>query len=616
MIMSAKQKTLWLSFLPWAILGSLAVLAPIMFLVAYGGITQEKENMSRLLVEKGAALIRSFEAGARAGMMDMGWGGRQVQRLLMETARQPDILYLVITDDNGMILAHSDPSHIGEKLDRVLPPVSPENSKQVRSHIRSESSGSVFEVYRQFMPLPGGMSGHGPLGLERRGMGWGHEPETGAPQGGGGPNCLEERDWCSSYGNLRENRDGATHFIFVGLDMKAVESAAAQATHRTLIMSIALLLVGFAGLISLFLAQGYKVTKRSLARVQDFSDQVVGNMPMGLAASDETGRIAVFNEAAAAILGKTDHTILGEEASSILPPELWKITSRLDKEGEILEEDIECSAGQSACLPLQVSGAALRGEGGRFSGYVLIFRDLTEVRRLQQEVERSRRLASVGSLAAGVAHEIRNPLSSIKGFATYFKERYKNHAQDRETAEVMIQEVERMDRVIGQLLEFARPSTLNIRPHSVPELIRHSLKLIQEDARAKGVEIHTQVPPEMPLIRMDGDRMAQVLLNLYLNGLQATNTGGILDVGVTLNHDANQIKITVKDNGEGIDPANKEHIFDPYFTTKSNGTGLGLAIVHKILDAHAGRIEVESTPGKGTSISIFLPIQVEDHAHA
>jgi two-component system sensor histidine kinase HydH len=609
--MSAKQKTLWLSLLPWAILGSLAVLAPIMFLVAYGGINKERENMSRLLVEKGAALIRSFEAGARAGMMNMGWGGRQVQRLLVETARQPDILYLVITDDRGTILAHSDPNRLGEKFDGILPPASLEASKQVHSQVRIKGGDSVFEVYRRFMPLPGGMQEHGPLW--RRGMGMGEQEPA---WGGGGMGCFGETDWCRSYFNRGDGQKEAIHFIFVGLDMRALESATTQATHRTLLMSIALLLVGIAGMISLFLAQGYKMTKRSLARVQAFSDQVVGKMPMGLVASDESGRLAVFNESAEAIFRKTAQSMLGQEAASALPSELWGIASRLDKGVEVIEEDIECKVDQSNYLPLRVNGAALKGESDLFSGYVFIFRDLTEVRRLQQEVERSRRLASLGSLAAGVAHEIRNPLSSIKGFATYFKERYKNHSPDRETAEVMIQEVERMDRVIGQLLEFARPSTLNIRLHPLPELIRHSLKLIQEDAQAKGVEILTNVPSEIPLIPMDADRMAQVLLNLYLNALQAMNNGGIMEVKVVIDEDNSQAKITVRDNGEGIDPAYKERIFDPYFTTKSNGTGLGLAIVHKILEAHEGKIEVESILGQGTAVTVFLPIQTGNHDHA
>jgi two-component system sensor histidine kinase HydH len=380
-------------------------------------------------------------------------------------------------------------------------------------------------------------------------------------------------------------------------------------------MSIAILLVGFAGMVSLFLAQGYKVTKRALAKVQAFSDQAVSKMPMGLVATDEKGRVTVFNEAAESILDKPTPTIVGEDGATVLPPELWDITSRIDAGDEIMEEELDCRVDHNGSLPLLVSAAAIREESGLFLGYVFIFRDLTEVRRLQQEVERSRRLASVGSLAAGVAHEIRNPLSSIKGFATYFKDRYKNHPQDRETAEVMIQEVERMDRVISHLLEFARPSTLNMRLHPLPDLIRHSLKLIQEDARAKGIEIHTYIPSDLPDIAMDPDKMAQVLLNLYLNALQAMDHGGTMEVKALMDQANHQAKIMVRDNGEGIDPAHKERIFDPYFTTKPSGTGLGLAIVHKIIEAHGGMVEIDSVKGQGTTVTVLLPVNARNHDH-
>jgi two-component system, NtrC family, sensor histidine kinase HydH len=245
---------------------------------------------------------------------------------------------------------------------------------------------------------------------------------------------------------------------------------------------------------------------------------------------------------------------------------------------------------------------------------VLIFRDLTEVRRLQKEVERSRRLASVGSLAAGVAHEIRNPLSSIKGFATYFRERYKDRPGDQETAEVMISEVERLDRVISQLLEFARPSGLNIRPSDVGELIRRSLRLIEGDARGKGVEIRTEIDPVLPPLPMDADRINQALLNLYINAIQAMDGGGVLTIKAGVNGNAESLKIRISDTGRGIDAYDREHIFDPYFTTKSSGTGLGLAIVHKIVEAHDGAIDVESEPGRGTTMTLILPMHSERKA--
>ena len=584
------KRHLWLSLSPWAILGSLAVLAPIVFFLATSSIREDKENMTRLLVEKGAALIRSFEAGARTGMMGMGWGGMQLQRLLVETARQPDILYLVVTDENGEVVAHSDSEQIGENHQSATAVSSLAESEKVEWHqVQMERGTFAFEVYKRFKPIRG-MGGRGRM--RHRGM-------------MRGPGF--RRDWADRPFESDGGETGQALYIFVGLDMSAMESARAEAKRHTVAIAIGVLLIGLAVMVSLFLAQGYKLARRALAKVRAFSDQVVENLPMGLVATDENGRVAAYNQTAEAILGGPSQAVLGEPASGVLPLELWQLTDRLDTKGTVVEEELECQTDRGSTLPLRVSAAGLLGEDSSFLGYVFIFRDLMEVRRLQQEVERTKRLASLGSLAAGVAHEIRNPLSSVKGFATYFRDRLKDNPDDKDTATTMIQEVERLDRVIGHLLEFARPSTLNVRPVRVADLVQHSLKLIEGDARSKSIEVKSEVPSDLPDIPLDPDRMSQVLLNLYLNSLQAMEAAGVLEIKVFRDQTNKLTTINVVDNGQGIDPADQERIFDPYFTTKSDGTGLGLAIVHKIIDAHGGSIKVKSSSGLGTTITLILP---------
>jgi two-component system sensor histidine kinase HydH len=595
---NAHKKNLWLSLSPWAVLGSLAVLAPIVFFLASSNIKEDRENMTRLLVEKGAALIRSFEAGARTGMMGMGWGGTQLQQLLVETAKQPDILYLVVTDEKGYAVAHSDPEQIGDQYrDAVL---SPQEVDTVQWHeVQVNGDNFAFEVYKRFKPVKGRpwqgrMHRHG---MMMRGPGFGRDSADRSLESG------------------RDGQNGPALYIFVGLDMSAMESARVEARRHTVAMSIGVLLIGLAVMVSLFLAQGYKLATRALAKIQAFSDQVVENLPMGLVATDENGKVAAFNQTAEAILGDASHKVLGEQAAGVLPPELWQLTELMATKRTIVEEELDCQTTRGSGLPLRVSAAGLHGEDNTFLGYVFIFRDLMEVRRLQQEVERTKRLASLGSLAAGVAHEIRNPLSSVKGFATYFRDKLKDNPQDRDTATTMIQEVERLDRVIGQLLEFARPSTLRIKPVRVADLVQHSLKLIDGDARAKEIEIKSEVPANLPDVPIDADRMSQVLLNLYLNSLQAMDAQGILEVKVTRDETRKLTTIIVADNGGGIDPADQEHIFDPYFTTKPDGTGLGLAIVHKIIDAHHGTVKVRSKPGLGTTITLILPDAEEEQDH-
>jgi two-component system sensor histidine kinase HydH len=560
--------------------------------LANKSIKKDKENMTRLMVEKGAALIRSFEAGARTGMMGMGWGGMQLQQLLVETAKQPDILYLVVTDEKGWIVAHSEPDRIGDKHQAASEVVLGKESEKLRWHqVRDEKNTMAFEVYKRFKPIKaipswGGMHHHG---MMRRGSGF----------------ARGQRE--RSTERFRDEQNRPPLYIFVGLDMSAMESARIEARRHTVAMALGALLIGLAVLASLFLAQGYKLASRALAKVRAFSDQVVENLPMGLVATDENGKVAAYNQTAEAILGISTSRVFAQSAAKVLPQDLWRLTERLENKGTVVEEELECQTASGNVVPLKVSGSVLHGADENFLGFVFIFRDLVEVRRLEQEVERSKRLASLGSLAAGVAHEIRNPLSSVKGFATYFRDKLKDSPQDRDTANTMIEEVERLDRVIGQLLEFARPSALKIKPVRITDLIQHSLKLIEGDARSKRIEVKVDIPPGLPDVSVDGDRISQVLLNLYLNGLQAMDGGGILEVTVSRDDSKKLTTITVADNGQGIETADQERIFDPYFTTKSDGTGLGLAIVHKILEAHGGSIKVRSRIDAGTTVTVTLP---------
>jgi two-component system sensor histidine kinase HydH len=283
-----------------------------------------------------------------------------------------------------------------------------------------------------------------------------------------------------------------------------------------------------------------------------------------------------------------------------------------EKKG-IIEKEIDCLLPEGKTIPLEVIATTLFEENGAFLGSVILFIDLTEIRHLKKEIARSQRLASLGNLAAGVAHEIRNPLSSIKGFATYFKERYRDNPLDGETADIMLQEVERLNRVITQLLDFARPVTLEKKPTAIRPLISQTLKMIAGQAEAKQIAIQADLP-DCPEVMIDADKIKQVFLNLFLNALEMMTAGGILQVKVRP-AEGNAVHITISDSGPGIDEKHLAHIFDPYFTTRPAGTGLGLSIVHKIIEAHDGEIRVESTPGAGATFTIRLPIMEKGGGH-
>ena len=590
MFTKSKNRKFWTGIPPWVLIGAAAVLLPIVAFITIENINRQREKSIHLLLEKGAALIRSFEAGTRTGMMGRQWGGFKLQQLLTETAQQPDIVYLMVTDETGIAIAHNSPEQIGRthgaELD--LKKVSDDKNLQWRQ-ITQPDGQNVFEVYRKFIPT----GPPGRMGMMRHHM----QMMDGRPQ----------RRWQEN-----ENTSNSAQIIFVGLDMSPIEEAHRADVRHAVIMGAILLLVGFAGFTLLFLMQSYRSTRASLSRIKAFSDNVVENVPIGLLALDHQGKIAAFNRGAEAILQLGAPQAIGQAAGHIIPVELLDEINHSKNQADVIEKEIECKLADGKIVPLEIGVSSLKDENDTFLGNVLLFKDLTEVRTLRREVARSQRLASVGRLAAGVAHEIRNPLSSIKGFATYFKERYPDRSEDQQTADIMIQEVDRLNRVVGQLLEFARPVSIKPKPVSLQTLLDDSIKLIKDQAAAKGISIQTQNNTQVAKVRIDPDRINQVLLNLYLNAIDSMEKGGELKVEINGDgHDRN-IVIQVSDTGHGISRENLSKIFEPYFTTKSTGTGLGLAIAHNIVEAMGGKITVASDTQVGTTFTIALP-NLEDN---
>lgn len=235
----------------------------------------------------------------------------------------------------------------------------------------------------------------------------------------------------------------------------------------------------------------------------------------------------------------------------------------------------------------------------------------SEVQRLENEMTKKEKLAAIGDLAACVAHEIRNPLSSIKGYATYFANSFPKDSADHKAVTIMIQEVERINRVVGELMGVSSPTNIQKQAVPVDGVIDSCLTMLQSDA--KQLNIHFHVVGRGKVIIMDPDRIKQAILNICLNAIEAIRDDKIYhqekqyDIIISIAEKEEDYIIYIKDNGPGIEKDVLRRIFDPYFTTKKDGTGLGLINVSKILEAHGGSIEVESEKGKGTLFKLYLP---------
>ncbi len=564
---SMRQQFSWRLISPWRIIAAAVVLVPLFAVMTMQSLHRQKTETTRLLLEKGEALIRSFEAGARTGA-GLHWDAFQLQKLLIETAQQPGIDYFIITDTTGLILADSDPYRVGDFYGTDLDLVHLAAATEIRwRQVANTEGADTFEVYRGFAPTPTPF----PIWQE------GHRSAARPP--------------------------GLV--IFVGMDMGPVLAARKTDEQHTIWMAVVLVFVGLSGIVSLLLAQGYKATRKSLSQAQAFSAHLMENMPMGLAAIDPQGLIVALNKTAAAVLSIPETTAMKRSAAAVLPPVCLEIIGNLQPGRDQIAVEASCHLRDGRTAPMEIIASRLRGPQGEFLGTVILFRDISDFRALQEEINRTKHLAALGSLAAGVAHEIRNPLSSIKGFATYFRERYGEIPEDRETAEIMIGEVERLNRVIGQLLEFARPTTLHPVRGSITAVLEEVLKMLAGETAARGIETRMEISP-LPEIPFDRDRMKQVFLNLFLNALEAMSRGGVLTVKAQ-EGGAKWVQIEIIDTGHGITANDLERIFDPYFTTKPSGTGLGLAVVQKIMAAHRGEIRLESEPGRGTRAVILLP---------
>ena len=551
----------WTWFSPWLIIGSVCLLAGILLFLTIKNVHREKEFTERALLSQANVLMRSVEAGSRTGM-GMGWGFRQHQLLMEETAQQSDVLFLALVTPSGKIVAHSDPREIGKTLALAFP------KPGETSYGFVEKSERRFEVMRSFQPLH-----------RQRGRGRGSMDSC-----DGGP-PWQQKDL----------------FILVALDPAPFDEASRQDTHQNLVLFGIMLLVGAAGFISLVWAQHFRQARSHLQDIRALTTTVLNQMPVGLVITGLDGRIQKTNEAAGHIL-QYPGELPGRKIDDF--PCFLPVADRLKKEGAMVEQEIHCRLGNSTAVPLLVKAALIRDGEQRTSGHLFLFSDMTGIKQLEEQLRRSERLAGLGRLAAGVAHEIRNPLSSIKGFATILAGRFKEDERSRELAGVMVQEVERLNRVVTELLNFAKPTEIDRQRISCKELVQDSLRLVEKDATQQAVSIKSLVDPEDLQLEVDPDRFSQLLLTLYLNAIHAMKEGGLLDVSAfRANGDT---IIRVSDSGMGISPEHLPHVFDPYFTTKPQGVGLGLANVHKFVEAHGGEIEVESTPGKGTQFIIRL----------
>ncbi len=347
-----------------------------------------------------------------------------------------------------------------------------------------------------------------------------------------------------------------------------------------------------------------------LQKLESFHKHVIDNIPSGILTADIEGRVNLINDVACAILGTRREEASGKPVEEVL--EGLKLPDPRH-EFRLPHPEVFLRRSDGAEIFLGFSSSPLRNAEGRMIGRVVIFQDLTPVKQMEERVRIADRLAGVGELAAGLAHEIRNPLASIAGSSQMLRESPDLPWDARALLEIIERESIRLNGLISDFLAYTGPSLRNVGPVNLADLIGEVAEGVRAgEARENGVEV--EKPPLVELFAEgDKEQLKQVLWNLVRNAVQATPQGGVvrLDLFPQVRHGERYAVITVNDTGKGIDPAITGKIFNPFFTTKEGGTGLGLAISQRIVQIHRGFMEVRSQPGSGSTFTVFLPARTE-----
>ena len=563
------------------IVGTVLTLLVVIAVSTYRNISRDRERAEDFLLREALVIIRAIEAGVRAEPPSLRPDISRLQRLLGEISREPSIAGILIFDGKGEVVASSPAGEAPEKTRDISSLNLWLKEKGVITHYpKASGDEQVFEVIEFFRPY----SYKTPL------------PRRRAAEEKADSREEPLRTWA---------RD---KLISVRLHPGPFEQAKQQDIHHALLMGAILVILGTGALYFIFIVQNYYLVDRTLARMKTYTENVVESMADALISIDNEKKIVTLNRRAGEILGAAEKDLKGRGIGEVLGENGEELLHLEENMAIVRDEEIKVKQGSGKEIPLSLSAAPLKDDMGQSIGSVLLLRDLREIRDLQEKVRRGERLAALGRLAAGVAHEIRNPLSSIRGFAQYFRNRFKDREEELEYASIMVKEVDRLNRVITELLDFARPKEPHREPHSLENIFDQSLRLLQPELAKKQVEVERKFEPHLPLVRVDRDQISQAILNLLLNSLESIDVGGKIRIGLEKRDSFPLLQLAISDTGRGIPREDLGRVFEPFFSTKRKGTGLGLAIVHQIVESHGGEIQVESKEGEGTTFRIILPV--------
>ena len=357
------------------------------------------------------------------------------------------------------------------------------------------------------------------------------------------------------------------------------------------------------------------VLSHRVGLLQSFHENILNSLSSGYLSINRDRTVTYLNPAGSLILKRPQADVIGKDVSAVFPvadTQQNPLIEAIVKEREIQSREIAVTRGDGNTIPVGITVSPIVNGAKRLLGAVGSFIDLTELKRMEDELRRADRLAAVGEMSASLAHEIRNPVASIRGAIQEIYENVSLQGIDRQLMSIALRECDQLGAIISRFLEFVRGGGRPRETFDAAQLLNEVVEVTELNCLNGCGKMAADFPSDLGRITGDRTQLREALLNVIRHGVEAMPDGGVLRLNANADMTGRpEIHITVEDEGKGIPAEDLQKLFTPFFTTKSGGTGLGLAIVHKIVSMHNGSINLESTVGKGTCVNIILPRQDE-----
>jgi len=359
-----------------------------------------------------------------------------------------------------------------------------------------------------------------------------------------------------------------------------------------------------------------KAKQKDIVDLEMLKENIIQNISSGLVALDERNKIIVFNRGAEVIFKIDSKDAIHKDISDIIP----HIMPYLKVHSPHKFSQLSYKGKEDQQIDLLLNISPLKEYDGSNKGKILVFQDTTRIREMEQEVKRMEDMAMLGELAAGIAHEIRNPLASISGSMQVLNDSLSKEEAliNRRLIEIVLREVSRLDHLVNDFLQFARPQRIEIEEFELNQLIMDTLYLFQNSQSwSEHLDIDTKIMSPLT-IKSDPHQLKQIFWNVFLNASEAMPKGGLISISAQKEKDSTSssesvesVRIKIEDNGPGLDPKIANDIFQPFSTTKKDGSGLGLAIVKRLVEGLGGKVSGENLAHEGTKINIRLPVSID-----